>query len=727
MADQDFTAGEDVLDQLMKRLDTEIEVFIKAREPEATDLPRVTRSRDLKKADFTVQWAAFAAKRKMNPVAYVSELVEGLQAHVDQAKGLITKVQGVGPYLNLFVDRARVFRLVIRAVSAQGDKFGHTNAAGNKRVIIEHTSSNPNAPLHIGNLRNVIIGAHLAKMQAACGYQVKQAFYVNDLGAQIGLTALAYSRVYAKIQPFLKIDHWIGAMYAVMNTCQELQQVGVNVGDVEDACAKGKEAVDALMQTCLEGAEGDEKKTKGITEYFDIYQDLRERFEKMMVVMLEDVRTIEDIKVEAGKLNLAYERQEDWAVKIFRKMVCDCLTGVQTTLSTYGVQHDQFDFESELGWEGSNNKVLEIMKNSDYYVPQTQCNDKGVPQGAYLDMDGFIRDQGLKVGKGGYQKDYPPLYVLRPDGSTLYTYRDIVYSFKKASQSDLILNIICSEQDLAQQKVSLGMMMMNPEMKGRQYHLSYDLVKLTTGKMSGRRGRYLLADDLYDDLKTVIREKMSKKFKEKGEDISPELFRRGDARGVHGGYEVRAALRVVPDPDQLRHRQDHRFRGRVRAVHPVQLDPRRVRRQEVQRQGGEGNGARASPAGLCGLRPPRRRKGVGDSHGVCPPLRVHDRRRRDAQAPGTPRAAIVRHAQGLRLSQRHGARLVGVLRPRGCAHLAHGQSAGGGVERRRRDARARPPVQGVQAGHRQRPQAAHDRASGAHVGELVVCSSLTQP
>ena len=168
--------------------------------------------------------------------------------------------------------------------------------------------------------------------------------------------------------------------------------------------------------------------------------------------------------------------------------------------------------------------MLEIMKNSDYYVPQTQCNDKGVPQGAYLDMSGFIADQGLKTGKGGYQKEYPLLYVLRPDGSTLYTYRDIVYSFKKAASSDLILNIICSEQELAQQKVSLGMMMMNPEMKGRQYHLSYDLVKLTTGKMSGRRGRYLLADDLYDDLKAVIREKMAAKFKEKGEDVSPELF-----------------------------------------------------------------------------------------------------------------------------------------------------------------------------------------------------------
>lgn len=130
-------------------------------------------------------------------------------------------------------------------------------------------------------------------------------------------------------------------------------------------------------------------------------------------------------------------------------------------------------------------QVLAIMQNSDYFVPPTQCNAQGVPQGGYLDMTSFIADQarglsghketrhprlvravaasrgsaicgdgaplclcsaasfgphplpalesqGFKTGKGGYQKDYPPLYVLRPDGSTLYTYRDVVYSIKKA-------------------------------------------------------------------------------------------------------------------------------------------------------------------------------------------------------------------------------------------------------------------------------------------------------
>jgi len=72
--------------------------------------------------------------------------------------------------------------------------------------------------------------------------------------------------------------------------------------------------------------------------------------------------------------------------------------------------------------------------------------------------------------------------------------------------------------------VALAMCAMNPDMRGRQYHVSYDLVKLTTGKMSGRRGRYLLADDLYSELKAVIVEKMRKRFDEKGEVLGEELF-----------------------------------------------------------------------------------------------------------------------------------------------------------------------------------------------------------
>lgn len=95
----------------------------------------------------------------------------------------------------------------------------------------------------------------------------------------------------------------------------------------------------------------------------------------------------------------------------------------------------------------------------------------------------------------------------------------MVYSLKKASSADLVLNIICSEQDLAQQKVALAMSMLNPALAGRQYHASYDLVRLPTGRMSGRRGRYLLADDLYDELREVIRSTMREKYAANGESV----------------------------------------------------------------------------------------------------------------------------------------------------------------------------------------------------------------
>ena len=79
---------------------------------------------------------------------------------------------------------------------------------------------------------------------------------------------------------------------------------------VKDACKAGEDAVKALLEKALAEAGNDEKKIKGINEYFDIYQDLRGRFQDMMEVMIQDVREILDIKTEAGKLNLAYERQE---------------------------------------------------------------------------------------------------------------------------------------------------------------------------------------------------------------------------------------------------------------------------------------------------------------------------------------------------------------------------------------------------------------------------------
>ena len=492
---------------------------------------RVEKSRRLDQGDFACQMAPVCARAKTNPVKGAELIAKVVNAQIEAKAGgvadsCIAKATSAGPYLNVWLKRAKVFKQVVESVLEAGKKYGQSDVWEGKKVIVEHTSSNPNAPLHIGNLRNVMIGAHVAKLIEAVGADVKQKFYVNDLGAQIGLTAFGYHRVYNLIKPTMKIDHWIGSMYAIMNTLVELQKVEVDIAKLADACDEGPEAADDLRDKLLAAAEGAADKQKAIGEYIGIFRELRDRdgYQVLFTTIVKELRDEKDIKKGGALLNLAYERQEPWAIEIFRKMVIDCLSGVQETLETYNVKHDAFDFESELGWEGSNDKFLELMKGTSYFVPQTQCNEKGVPQGAYLNMQQFIVDQKLPQGKKGYMKPYPNLYVLRPDGSTLYTFRDIVYSFKKAFQSDLALNVIASEQDLAQQKVALAMYMMNPDLVGRQYHLNYEIVKLKPGKMSGRRGRYLLADDLYTQLKEEVRTKMAAKYTQRGDKVSKEFF-----------------------------------------------------------------------------------------------------------------------------------------------------------------------------------------------------------
>jgi arginyl-tRNA synthetase len=327
-----------------------------------------------------------------------------------------------------------------------------------------------------------------------------------------------------------------------MNTFTELEALGIRnpatISDrIQELRTQNQVDVTTIIKSVVEQVA---KEIKGaltkedlekLEEYTEIFYDLQERQPELFNGLLEECRkSFGGIKLEAGKLNLAYEKNEPEAVSIMRKMVIADLSGMQQTLDIYGIQHNNFDFESELGWEGSNQVILDYYKNSPFFVPQTQCNAKGEPQGAYLDLEKFIVQCGLRPkGKKGYQPNYPPLYILRPDGSTLYTFRDIVYSLKKTTQADMVLNVIAAEQNLAQEKVCLGMHLLQPQKPMNQYHVSYELVKLENDrgeevKMSGRRGRYVLADTLHQQLKDEVHRRMVAKFHEKGKPEDPALF-----------------------------------------------------------------------------------------------------------------------------------------------------------------------------------------------------------
>lgn len=102
----------------------------------------------------------------------------------------VAAVEIAGPYLNFRLDRGRFARAVVSDVYARGSQYGSGGFGQGHKLLIEHTSINPNASPHVGRARNAIYGDTLARLFRFEGYDVDVHYYVNDIGRQIGLLVL---------------------------------------------------------------------------------------------------------------------------------------------------------------------------------------------------------------------------------------------------------------------------------------------------------------------------------------------------------------------------------------------------------------------------------------------------------------------------------------------------------------------------------------------------------
>lgn len=475
--------------------------------------------------DFSIPVSAYASKVKQNPTELAKKFAETING--SDKKSIIASATSEKIFLNIKANRVPIIKNSIDTVLSLGSSFGSSTQSVPKKIIVEHTSSNPNAPLHIGNLRNVLIGAHLARLLRWVGYESKEFFFVNDLGIQIGLTALGYQ--YVVNEPGyenIKRDFYIGRVYSIMNTFNDSVKIGLDpIQLLEYVKPKvqnpGFFELDDFVEDEIEG----EFLTKDAAKEKDLKLISMSLYRRsyQLFIKLAELFTGKDVPNLAGELNRKYEEKNPEAVRIIRNMVNDTLTNVQATLNIFGVKHDQFDYESEISWDGTSSKLLSVFQQVSTFHPQTESNSKGVPEGAYLDLDSFLTSIGEKRGKGGYQPDYPPFYVLRPDGSTLYTFRDVAYSMKKLQLADLVLNVICTEQNLPQEKVSVTLQALGIE--GRhQFHMAYELVKLFRNgevvRMSGRKGIFVLADSIYNETKKVSLNLLAERKTDKHVNIS---------------------------------------------------------------------------------------------------------------------------------------------------------------------------------------------------------------
>jgi arginyl-tRNA synthetase len=126
---------------------------------------------------------AHAAKLGRQPMELAEELAETLQA---QGIPYLREVSATPPgYINFRIDLPSYVRDTVRQVLSRGERYGLSRKPRKKRILIEHTSVNPNKAMHIGHLRNAIIGDAVARILRFVGHDVQVISYVDDTGVQV--------------------------------------------------------------------------------------------------------------------------------------------------------------------------------------------------------------------------------------------------------------------------------------------------------------------------------------------------------------------------------------------------------------------------------------------------------------------------------------------------------------------------------------------------------------
>ena len=122
----------------------------------------------------------------------------------------------VGSYLNIKLNRKEFIRDTITKVNEEKEHYGTNNSLKNKKIIIEFSAPNTNKPLHVGHLRNDIIGESLSRILKAAGGQIIKINLINDRGVHICKSMLAYKKFGNNTTPELSLkkgDHLIGDFY----------------------------------------------------------------------------------------------------------------------------------------------------------------------------------------------------------------------------------------------------------------------------------------------------------------------------------------------------------------------------------------------------------------------------------------------------------------------------------------------------------------------------------
>ncbi len=197
-----------------------------------------------------------AKRLKKNP----KEIADILSEKYRQSQStLVSKVEPhPSGYLNFFANWEKLNQLILSESNL--DEFGSVDLGKNSTIVVEHTSVNPNKALHIGHIRNIVLGDTIARILKKSNYKVNILNYVDDSGLQVADIIIGFRHFGFAMQPTQgkKFDHYCGDDVYVQTTEKyekdsSLEEIRKNIlKELEDGTSETAQFADKITRRVLE-------------------------------------------------------------------------------------------------------------------------------------------------------------------------------------------------------------------------------------------------------------------------------------------------------------------------------------------------------------------------------------------------------------------------------------------------------------------------------------------
>ncbi|MET3500282.1 arginyl-tRNA synthetase [Mucilaginibacter rubeus] len=389
-------------------------------------------------------------------------------------------------FLNLSItDEYWIGRLYNNITS---DDFAVAKPNGQK-VMVEYSSPNTNKPLHLGHIRNNLLGYSVAEILAADGYEVIKTNLVNDRGIHICKSMLAWQKFGNGETPEssgMKGDHLVGKYYVLFDKelREQLKPVLSDVYEKHDLSAFKENQKAKIEESLATIAKVKEKVTQTDEANQKLIGELDDKIAGEEDKIKEIAKNATPIMIETQQMLQKWEAGDEEVMNLWRTMNGWVYAGFAETYKQLGVYFDKYYYESNTYLLGKD--IIEEGLTKGVFF-------KKADNSVWIDLTSEGLDEKL---------------VLRGDGTSVYITQDMGTAQLKYNDyhMDKSIYVVGNEQDYHFKVLFLILQKLGKTGADGLFHLSYGMVDLPSGKMKSREGTVVDADDLMAEMETTAKE-----------------------------------------------------------------------------------------------------------------------------------------------------------------------------------------------------------------------------